>query len=70
MKLAHSIANILILLGAFSLVGAVVVKLFHIKMLGLVPFSFFNFANTCILLAIALYIGEIIHKLKVPRGET
>jgi hypothetical protein len=58
MKLVHNIANICTLLGAASLIGAIIVKLFHIRVLGLVPFSFFNFANTCLLLAIALFIRE------------
>ncbi len=60
MKLIHSIADILILLGALSLLGALIIKIFHISVLYLVPFSFFNFANTCLLLGIALYIREIV----------
>ncbi len=59
MKLIHYVANVCILLGAASLLGAVIVKLFHLRFLGLVPFSFFNFANTCLLLGIALYLREI-----------
>lgn len=58
MKIVHHIANICTLLGAAGLIGALIVKIFHLRFLGLVPFSFFNFANTCLLLAIALYIRE------------
>ena len=65
MNILTHIANICVLLGAISLLGAVIVKIFHIRMLGLVPFSFFCFADTCLLMGIALYIREILVK-----GET
>ena len=62
MKLLNRIADILILLAAFSLLGAVVIKFFHIHVLYLVPRSYFMFANTCLLLAIAIYLRNIFYK--------
>ena len=64
MKLVHYIANICILLGAASLIGGVIFKLFYIRWLGLVPLSFINFSTVCLLLGIALYIRELIPKGK------
>lgn len=64
MKLSNRIADILILLAAFSLLGALITKIFHIWMMGLIPSSYFNFANTCLLLGIAIYIRDIFGKYK------
>jgi len=64
MKIVHYIANICILLGAASLIGGIIYKLFYIRWLGLVPMSFISFANICLLLGIALYIRELILKNK------
>ncbi len=64
MKLIHYIANIVILLGAASLIGGVIYKLFYITWLGLLPSSFLQFANICLLLGIALYVRELISKKK------
>ena len=60
MKLILRVADICILLGSTGLIGAVIVKLFHLKFLGLVPFSFFCFSNTCLLLGIALYVHDLV----------
>ena len=60
MRLNNYIASVCIILGGASLFGAVIVKFFHIKVFGLVPFSFFSFADACLLLAIALYIREYV----------
>jgi hypothetical protein len=57
-------ANVCIILGALSLIGAVIIKFFHIRIFGLVPFSFFCFANTCLILAISLYAREVFKKIK------
>ena len=64
MKIVHYIANICILLGAASLIGGIIYKLFYIRWLGLVPMSFISFGNICLLLGIALYIRELIPKDK------
>ena len=64
MKLVHYIANICILLGAVSLIGGVIYKLFYIRWLNLLPISFIHFANICLLLGIALYIRELIPREK------
>ena len=64
MKIIHYIANIVILLGAASLIGGVIYKLFYITWLGLLPNSFLRFANICLLLGIALYVRELIPKKK------
>lgn len=64
MKLIHYIANIVILLGAAALIAGVIYKLFFLTWLGLVPMSFISFANTCLLLGIALYVRELIPKKK------
>ena len=63
-KLSNRIADILILLGAFSLLGAVITKLFHIHVLYLVPRSYFMMADTCLLLAIAIYLRNMFYKDK------
>ena len=60
MKLIHYIANVVILLAAAALIAGVIYKLFFITWLGLVPSSFLGFANTCLLLGIALYVRELI----------
>jgi hypothetical protein len=36
----------------------------YVSFLCLLPISFLNFANTCLLLGIALYISELIPKTK------
>lgn len=64
MKLIHYVANICILLGAASLIGGVIYKLFFITWLALLPGSFLGFANVCLLLGIALYIRELIPREK------
>lgn len=64
MKLSNRIADILILLAAFSLLGAVITKVFHIHVLYLVPRSYFSLANTCLLLAIAIYLRSLFYKDK------
>lgn len=69
MKLSQRIANILVLLGALSLIGAVVVKIFHIRIFYLVPFSFFCFADTCLLLSIAIYVREILVQGKLKNDD-
>ena len=64
MKFIHYLANICILLGAAGLIGGVIYKLFYIRWLGLLPISFINFASTCLLLGIALYVRELIPREK------
>ncbi len=64
MKVIHYIANIVILLGAAALIVGVIYKLFFLTWLGLWPGSFLRFANTCLLLGIALYVRELIPKKK------
>ena len=64
MKLIHYIANVLILLGAASLIGGVIYRLFYLTWLGLVPRSFLGLANICLLLGIALYVRELIPRKK------
>ena len=64
MKFVHSIANICILLGAAGLIAGIAIKMLHISFLSLLPISFLHFANTCLLLGIALYISELIPRAK------
>ncbi len=45
MKIVHYIANVVILLGAASLIGAVFYKIFFITWFGLLPSSFLRFGN-------------------------
>ncbi len=60
MKLIHYIANVAILLGAASLIGGLIYKLFFLTWLGLMPGAFLKFADACLLLGIALYVRELI----------
>jgi len=64
MKLIHYIPNVVILLGAAGLIGGIIYKIFIITWWGLAPGSFLRFANTCLLLGIALYVRELIPKKK------
>ena len=64
MKIVHYVANVCILLGAVSLIGGVIFKMFYIRWLNLMPISFINFSNICLLLGIALYVRELIPKNK------
>ena len=64
MKVIHYIANVVILLGAASLIAGVIYKLFFLMWLGLQPGSFLRFANVCLLLGIALYVRELVAKKK------
>ena len=62
MKIIHYIANISILMGSASLLAGLFYRAFYISWFGLLPRSFLIFANTCLLLGIALYIREMIPK--------
>ena len=62
MKIIHNIANVAILLGSASLLGSMFYRAFYISWFGLEPRSFLMFANTCLLLGIAPYMRELIHK--------
>jgi hypothetical protein len=64
MKLVHNIANICILLGAAGLIAGIAVKMLYVSFLCLLPISFLHFANTCLLLGIALYISELVSRAK------
>jgi len=60
MKAIHSIANVLILLGALALISGVCYKLFNLWWFYLTGGAFLKFAHTCLLLGIALYVRELI----------
>ena len=60
MKIIHTIANVVILLGAAGLLAGVFYKVFVLSWFNFSPSAFLRFANTCLLLGIALYVRELI----------
>ena len=60
MKIFHTIANVVILLGAAGLLVGVFYRVFLLSWFDFSPGAFLKFANTCLLLGIALYIRELI----------
>jgi hypothetical protein len=55
MKIVHYVANVCILIGAAALLGGLFTKLFHFDFLNLWPSAYLKFADTCLLMGIALY---------------
>ena len=60
MKIIHTIANVVILLGAAGLLVGLFYKGFSLSWFNISPSAFLRFANTCLLLGIALYVRELI----------
>ena len=60
MKLIHNIANVMILLGAAGLLVGVFYRVFLLSWFNFSPSAFLKFANTCLLLGIAIYVRELI----------
>ncbi|MEW6615968.1 MAG: hypothetical protein AB1401_10955 [Thermodesulfobacteriota bacterium] len=63
MRFIYWLANILIIIGIVSLLVGLGVKVFApegFSWAGLGPGGFLRFADTCILISIALYVKEIV----------
>ena len=67
MKFIDRLVNIMILIGAVSLLGGVIIKVFFpigITWIPVPPKGFLCFADTCLLLAISFSIREIVLRMK------
>lgn len=64
MRIVNFIADIVILLGAVGLIAGIIFKVFYIRWLGLLPISFINFSQICLLLGIAFYVRELFRQKK------
>jgi hypothetical protein len=53
-----NLGKVLLAIGAIILIIAVVAKLVNAPVMGSVPTAIMGFADTCILLAIALFLAE------------